>query len=100
MPLLDTVPFAGCVTDETAIGPPSTSVSLVSTKTIVTPESSPTVVESLTATGLSSMDVTWTLFVSEPLRVVSSVTLNVTVRSRVDGLSEGLAYVTSRSAAW
>ena len=100
MPLLETVPFAGCVTDETAIGPPSTSVSLVSTKISVAPESSPTVVESFTATGLSSPAVTCRFFVSEPLSAVSSVTVNVTVRSSVDGLSELLAYVTSRKAAW
>ena len=37
---------------------------------------------------------------SEPVSAVSSVTVNVTVRSSVDGLSELLAYVTSRSAAW
>ncbi len=100
MPLFETVPFAGCVTDETAIGPPSTSVSFVSTKISVTPESSPTVVESFTATGESSMPVTNSIVVSEPVSATSSVTVKVTVRAAVEGLSDVFLYVTSRSAAW
>ncbi len=58
MPLLTTVPFAGCVTDATEIGPPSMSVSLASTLTVLAPESSPTVTMSFTATGGSSTHVT------------------------------------------
>jgi hypothetical protein len=58
VPLLTTVPFAGCVTDATEIGPPSMSVSLVSTVTLLAPESSPTVALLLTATGGSSTHVT------------------------------------------
>ncbi len=86
-----TVPLAGCVTREMAIGPPSTSVSFVRTKISVTPESSPTVVESFTATGLSSAAETAKLRVSAPVSAVLSVTVNVAVRSSVDGESEVLA---------
>jgi hypothetical protein len=42
---------------------------------------------------------TVTPFVSDPLPE-PSVTVTVTVRAAVDGLSEVLLYVTSRSAAW
>ena len=38
--------------------------------------------------------------VSESGQRRPSVTVNVTVRSSVDGLSDVFAYVTSRSAAW
>ena len=88
MPLLDTVPLAGWVIELTAIGPPSTSVSLVRTKIRVTPESSPTVVESLTAVGVSSAAVNSTFLVSVPVSASSSVAVNVSVRVRVDGESE------------
>ena len=59
-PVITTVPFAGCVTDCDAFGPPSTSVSLASTSTAVGRESSATVAVSLTATGGSSTQVTVT----------------------------------------
>ena len=64
-------PLAGWVTDWTLFGPPSTSVSLASTSTGLGPESSPTVAESLTATGASSeqVTVTETDAVSPPLSV-------------------------------
>ena len=55
---MTTVPFAGCVTDCTSFGPPSTSVSLASTSTGAGPESSATIAASLTATGGSSEHVT------------------------------------------
>src|ERR1700710_1526254 len=55
---MTTDPFAGCVTEATAFGPPSTSVSLASTSTALTPESWATVFASLTATGGSSTHVT------------------------------------------
>src|ERR1700710_348016 len=57
---MTTVPFAGCVTEATDFGPPSTSVSLASTSTALAPESSATVAASATATGGSSMHVTVT----------------------------------------
>ena len=50
--------------------------------------SSSTVALSLTAVGGSSTALTVRPLVSEPLRAVSSVTVNVTVRAAVDGFSE------------
>ena len=59
-PVITTVPFAGCVTEATDFGPPSTSVSLASTSIALAPESSATVALSSTATGGSSTQVTVT----------------------------------------
>ena len=58
--MITTVPFAGCVTDATDLGPPSVSVSLTSTSTAVAPESSATVALSSTAVGGLSFQVTVT----------------------------------------
>ena len=85
---MTTVPLAGWVTDAIVFGPASTSVSLASTVTAVAAASSSTVALSLTAIGGSSTAVTVMPLVSEPLRAVSSVTVNVTVRAAVDGFSE------------
>ena len=85
---MTTVPLAGCVTDAIDFGPASTSVSLVSTVIAVAAASSSTVALSLTATGGSSTALTVMPLVSEPLRDVSSVTVKVTVRAAVDGVSE------------
>ena len=59
-PVITTVPFAGCVTAATALGPPSTSVSLARTSIPAAPPSSVTVAPSATATGGSSTQVTVT----------------------------------------
>jgi hypothetical protein len=69
------VPLAGSVTDWTAIVPPSVSVSLARTLTVLAPESSPTVALSSTATGTSSTQVTVTdtVAVSPPLSVYVKV---------------------------
>ncbi len=65
------MPFVGCVTDATDLGPPSTSVSFASTSTSVAAASSATVLLSLTAVGGSSTHVTVTDTVAEspPLSV-------------------------------
>jgi hypothetical protein len=97
---MTTVPFAGSDAELIVIGPPSTSVSLVSTGIAVAAASSNTVALSFSAVGGSSVAVTVTPFVSDPVRAVASVTVKVTVRAAVDGMSEPLRYVTSRSAAW
>ena len=55
---------------------------------------------SSTAVGGSLTAATVMPRVAESLSAVSSVTVNVTVRASVDGPSEVLTYVTSRSAAW
>ena len=59
-PVITTVPLAGWVTEPTAIGPPSVSVSLASTSIAVAGASSATVAASSTATGGSSTQVTVT----------------------------------------
>ena len=87
-PVSTTVPFAGSDAAEIVFGPASTSVSLFGTSTAVAAASSSTVALSLTAVGGSSTAVTVSPLVSEPLRDVSSVTVKVTVRGAVDGLSE------------
>ena len=86
--MITTVPFAGSDAEPIVFGPPSTSVSFVSTGTAVAAASSSTVALSLTATGGSSTATTVTPLVSEPVLAVSSVTVNVTVRAAVDGASE------------
>ena len=53
-----TVPLAGWVMEEMVFGPPSTSVSLASTLMAVALASSFTVALSVTATGVSSTQVT------------------------------------------
>ena len=85
---MTTMPFAGSEAEAIVFGPPSTSVSFVNTGTAVAAASSRTVALSLTAVGGSSIATTVMPLVSEPLRAVSSVTVNVTVRAAVDGLSE------------
>jgi hypothetical protein len=95
-----TVPFAGSVAEEIVFGPPSTSVSLVSTGTLVAEASSRTVALSPTAAGGSSTETTSIARVSSPVEPISSVALNVTVRGVVDGDSLEFTYVTARSAAW
>ena len=87
---MTTVPLAGWVTDPTDFGPPSTSVSLARTGTATAPESSMPWKLSLIATGLSSTAATLMLRVAEPVSAELSVTVNVTVRTRVDGSSEVL----------
>ena len=69
--MIAAVPWAGWVTEATAFGPPSMSVSLASTSIAVLPESSATVALSSTATGASSTAVTVieTVAVEPPLRV-------------------------------
>ena len=54
------MPFAGSLADWIVLGPPSGSVSLASTSTLVAPESSPTVEASFTAVGWSSTQFTAT----------------------------------------
>jgi hypothetical protein len=56
--VITTAPCAGWVTDWTAFGPPSLSVSLASTSTAVAVASSAMVLVSSTATGASSTSVT------------------------------------------
>jgi hypothetical protein len=87
-PVSTTVPFAGSDADEIVFGPASTSVSFVSTVIAVAAASSSTVALSFTAVGGSSTPLTVMPLVSEPLRAVSSVTVNVIVRDSVDGFSE------------
>ena len=87
-PVTTTVPFAGSDAEPIVIVPPSTSVSFASTGTAVAAASSRTVALSLTATGGSSTATTVRPLVSDPVLAVSSVTVNVTVRGAVDGLSE------------
>jgi hypothetical protein len=89
-PVITTVPFAGWVTEAIDFGPASTSVSFASTSIAFAAESSSSVALSLTATGGSSTATTVMPFVSDPLRDVSSVAVNVTVRAAVDGVSEPL----------
>ena len=89
-PVITTVPLARCGTDAPDFGPASLSVSLVSTVIAVVAASSSTVALSLTAVGGSSTAVTVRPLVSEALREVSSVTVNVTVRAAVEGFSESL----------
>jgi hypothetical protein len=83
------------------VSPGSMSVSLARTPVAGTLSSvsSSVVPESLTASGGSLTPMTWMPRVFDPVWALSSVTLNVTVRVAVDGPSEVLAYVTSRSAA-
>ena len=73
--MITTVPFAGCVTDATDLGPPSVSVSLASTSIAPAPASSPTLALSATAAGGSSTHVTVTETVAEspPLSVYVKV---------------------------
>ncbi len=70
-PVSTTVPWAGSVADAIALGPASGSVSLASTLTADATASSLTVALLLTATGLSSTQVTVieTVAVEPPLRV-------------------------------
>ena len=65
------MPWAGLVFEAIVFGPPSMSVSLARTLIVVAEASSLTVFESLTATGLSSTQVTVidTVAVEPPLRV-------------------------------
>ena len=67
-----TVPWAGWVTEAIVFGPPSGSVSLASTSIAVAPESSATVLVSLTAIGglsTAQVTVTATVAVEPPFRV-------------------------------
>ena len=99
-PVSTTVPCAGSVALEIVFGPPSTSVSFVSTGTAVAAASSRRVAESPTATGGSSTGVTAIVRVSLPVAVSTSVAENVTVRESDEGFSLELWYLTARSAAW
>ena len=74
-PVIATVPLAGCVTEATDLGPPSTSVSFASTSTALAAASSATVALSFTAVGGSSthVTVTETVAVSPPLSVYVNV---------------------------
>ena len=84
------------------VSPGSRSVSLASTPGAMTASgvSSSVVPLSSTAFGGSLTAATVMPRVAESDSAVSSVTVNVTVRASVDGPSEVLTYVTSRSAAW
>ena len=84
------------------VSPGSTSVSFASTPGAATFSvvSSSAVPTSSTAVGGSLAGVTAIARVSEPGSAVLSVTVNVAVRVKVDGASELLKYVTSRSADW
>ena len=62
--MITTAPLAGCVTDVMLIGPASMSVSFARTLIVFAPESSATVAASMTATGLSSTQVTVTVTVA------------------------------------
>ena len=70
-PVITTVPWAGWVTWVIVFGPPSRSVSLASTSIGFGPESPETVLESSTATGGSStqLTVTATVAVEPPFSV-------------------------------
>ena len=87
---MTTAPFAGCVTDATDFGPPSTSVSFASTSTALAPESS----RHGRAVGdrdrASSTAFTTIARVAELRAPSSSVAVNVTVRISVDGASDVL----------
>ncbi len=74
-PVRATVPLAGWVAEAIVFGPASGSVSLVSAGTAVAAADSATVAASLTATGLSSTQVTVidTVAVEPPLRVYVKV---------------------------